>query len=61
MLEPGTSDIGTAVGSYSVIHISQDRVQLSHIFCISERRSEEDRDSFWVTVPVTQKLGLSAV
>ena len=37
MLEPGTSDIGTAVGSYSVIHISHDRVQLSHIFCISER------------------------
>ena len=37
MLEPGTSDIGPVVGSYSTIHISEDRVQLSHICCISER------------------------
>ena len=53
MLKPGTSDIAAVVGSYSAIHISEDRVHLSHICCISERANRKKAVTVFGTV--TQK------
>ena len=37
MLEPGVSEIGAVVGSYSAAHRVDNSVELPHVSCIPER------------------------
>ena len=37
MLEPGISEIGAVVGSYSADHRVDNSVELPHVSCIAER------------------------
>ena len=37
MLEPGVSEIGAVVGSYSEAHRVDNSVELPHVSCIPER------------------------
>ena len=37
MLEPGVSEIGAVVGSYSADHRVDNSVELPHVRCIAER------------------------
>ena len=37
MLEPGVSEIGAVVGSYSAAHRVDNSVELPHVRCIAER------------------------
>ena len=53
MLEPGVSEIGAVVGSYSAAHRVDNSVELPHVSCIPERATDSVRDEIWVTVPVT--------
>ena len=52
MLEPGVSEIGAVVGSYSADHRVDNSVELPHVSCIAERKMNDCvRDEIWVTVP----------
>ena len=53
MLEPGVSEIGAVVGSYSAAHRVDNSVELPHVSCIPEKMNDLVRDEIWVTVPVT--------
>ena len=58
MIEPGVSDIGAVVGSYSADHRVDNSVELPHVSCIAERKMNDCvRDEIWVTVPVTFNPG----
>ena len=41
MLEPGVSEIGAVVGSYSVAHRVDNSVELPHISCASQSAQNE--------------------
>ena len=41
MLEPGVSEIGAVVGSYSAAHRVDNSVELPHVSCIPERAQNE--------------------
>ena len=59
MLEPGVSEIGAVVGSYSAAHRVDNSVELPHVSCIAERKMNDCvRDEIWVTVPVTGTKGI---
>ena len=53
MLEPGVSEIGAVVGSYSAAHRVDNSVELPHVSCITERKMNDSvRDEISVTVLV---------